>query len=195
MKQIIVIHGGDSFDSYEDYLDSLKNSEVIKESFTVKSDWKTTIEKTLGSDYEVLQPRMPNKSNAKLDEWKIWFERMFEFLNNEVILVGHSLGGMFLIKYLAENTFPQNIVQLHLVAPPHNQTLDVADFFLGETLEKISDQTKNIYFYFSKDDPLVPFSEMDKFKKQIPEAKFEVFENRGHFKQSEFPELIANLKK
>ncbi|MDR0860065.1 MAG: hypothetical protein LBO09_03640 [Candidatus Peribacteria bacterium] len=48
---------------------------------------------------------------------KIWFEKIFPYLNNEgTILIGHSLGAMFLLKYLSENTFPQPLSQLHLIS-------------------------------------------------------------------------------
>lgn len=194
MQQVIVIHGGDSFETYEKYLDFLKYRDITKEDFKIKKGWKTTIEEVLNTNYDVLQPRMPNLENAKYDEWKIWFERMFEFLDKEVILIGHSLGAIFLAKYLAQNDFPKKIKQLHLVAPPHNLTEDIADFFLPDSLENVSKQAKDITLYFSKDDPLVPFSEMDKYKEQLSEAKFEIFEDRGHFKQSEFPELIKHIE-
>lgn len=195
MQQVIIIHGGDSYKTQEEYFDFLKNHEVTKEYFQSRHGWKTTIEEVLGPDFDVLQPRMPNPENAKFDEWKIWFERMFDFLDGEVILIGHSLGGMFLVKYLEQNDFPKKIKQLHLVAPPHNLTKDIADFFLPDSLENVSKQAEDITLYFSKDDPTVPFSEMENYKKQLPEASLVVFEDRGHFKQSEFSELILNIKK
>lgn len=195
MKQVIVIHGGDSFKSHDEYLNFLKTREITKESFQQKKGWKTTIEQALGPDYDVLQPRMPNDLDAKYDEWVIWFERMFDFLDSEVILVGHSLGGMFLAKYLAQNDLPAKIKQLHLVAPPHNKVADIADFMIPDSLENVSKQAEVIYLYFSKDDPIVPFTELDAFKAQLPDAKVVTFEDRGHFKQAEFPELIANIKK
>jgi hypothetical protein len=194
MKQIIVIHGGDSFKKYENYLNYLKTREVTLEKFKLRSDWKTTLQERLEGDYEIIFPEMPNKTNAKYREWKIWFERMLPLLKNSSILIGHSLGAMFLIKYLAKNNFPKKITQLHLIAPPHNQTEDVEDFFVPDSLENISKQANDIYLYFSKDDPSVPFSEMERYKKQLLRAKFIIFEDRGHFKQQELPELIKNIK-
>jgi len=194
-KQVIIIHGGDSFTTYEEYLSSLKNWEVSKDSFRSKHDWKTTIEEKLGADFEVLQPRMPNKENSKYSEWKIWFERMIPFMYDEVILVGHSLGAMFLVKYLVDTTLPKKITALHLVAAPHNSTGEIGDFTIPEDLSDISKQVKNIYLYHSKDDPVVPFSELAVYEKALPSAKAIVFEDRGHFFQPEFPELIEKIQK
>lgn len=193
-KQVIIIHGGDSFTTYEEFLNSLKNWEVSKDSFKSKRDWKTTIEEKLGNDFEVLQPRMPNKSNSKYEEWKIWFERMIPFMYDEVILVGHSLGAMFLVKYLADNTLPKKITSLHLVAAAHNNTADIGDFTIPKDLSGISKQVETIYLYHSKDDPIVPFSELAVYEKALPTAKAIVFENLGHFFQPEFPELIEKIR-
>lgn len=193
-QQVVLIHGGDSFKTYDDFLNSLKNWEVSKTKFLPRHDWKTTLDKRLGDEFEVLAPQMPNKSNAKYSEWKIWFERLLPFVDDAAILVGHSLGGMFLARYLAENNFPKKIKALHLVAAPHNNTADCEDFRLPDSLSNIEDQVKNIYLYQSKDDKIVPFSELAVFEKALPSAKSQIFEDRGHFKQDEFPELIENIK-
>jgi predicted alpha/beta hydrolase family esterase len=119
---------------------------------------------------------------------------MFPYLQKEVILVGHSLGGMFLAKYLAENDFPKKILQLHLVAPPHNQTEDVNSFLLPPSLANLQRQSANNYLYFSRDDEIVPFSELAEYRKQLPSAQVFEFGDRGHFRQEHFPELIKNMK-
>jgi predicted alpha/beta hydrolase family esterase len=61
---------------------------------------------------------MPCRENASYPAWKIWFEKIFPYLNEEnIIIVAHSLGGIFISKYLSENAFPKHLAQLHLVAP------------------------------------------------------------------------------
>ena len=61
-------------------------------------------------------PSMPNKQNAAYDEWSIWFEKYFAYLKDDVILIGWSLGGMFLAKYLSDKPFPVKIKSLFLLA-------------------------------------------------------------------------------
>lgn len=192
-RQIILIHGGDFFKTYDEYIDSLKNWKISIEKFRPRHDWKTTLQEALGDSFDVLAPQMPNKFNAKYLEWKIWFERMFLFLNDDIILVGHSLGAMFLAKYLSENDFPKKIKALYLVAPPHNQTAEIADFRLPKSLEKVAKQSSKIFLYHSKDDPVVPFTELAEFQKQLPSAKAQIFNDRGHFNQDKFPELISDI--
>lgn len=193
-KQVIVIHGGDSFDSYEKFIDSLKNWEVSLKSFLPRYDWKMSMQEKLGEDFQVLTPRMPNKQNAKYAEWKIWFERMLPFIQDEAILVGHSQGGLFLVKYLSENKFPKIIAKICLIAPPHSETPEIGDFVLGGSPVGISDQCKNIHLFQSKDDPVVPFTEAERYQKDFPTAQLHIFEDRGHFLDEKFPELIEEIK-
>jgi uncharacterized protein len=193
--QVVVIHGGDSFNTYEEYIGALKSWPAKKDRFLPRAkDWKDNLQNDLGNDYEVLKPIMPNKQNSKYNEWKIWLERMFPFLDDKVVLIGHSLGGMFLIKYLSENKFPKKITSLHLVAPPYNQTADIGNFKLPNDLSEIDKQSSNIYFYFSKDDPIVPISEMEQFEEDLPAANYKTFSDYGHFLIEHFPELIINIK-
>lgn len=193
-KQVIVIGGGDAFGSYEEYLDFLKNFPVSADYFKPRHDWKSVLPEALGADYEVFLPAMPNKTNAKFAEWKIWFEKMLPFIEDGVVLIGHSLGGMFLAKYLSENRSPKNIGALVLVAAPHNGSGEIGDFVLSSSLDAINKQVSKIYLFYSKDDMVVPFVESEAYKKQLPDAEVVVFEDRGHFNQLEFPEIIKLIK-
>src|SRR3989344_9033544 len=99
-----------------------------------------------------------NKTNARFDEWEIWFEKLVPFLHDGVILVGHSLGGTFLTKYLSENQFEKKIKSVFLVAAVydnHKEGYSLASFTLPK---KLNLQTENIYLFHSKDDPLVPLT-------------------------------------
>lgn len=195
-KQIIIIHGGTTFDTYEEYMVYLNSCELTLEK-TNRKDWKDFLGLKL-PDFEVIYPKMPNAKNARYLEWKIWFKKLFHLLNDDVTLIGQSLGGIFLAKYLSENEFPKKITSLHLVAAPYDaETLkeSLADFALSGTVEELANHTDKIFLYQSKDDPAVPFADVEKYKRDIPSATLVVFEDRGHFTQEEFPELIENIKK
>jgi len=196
-KQVIVIHGGTTFDTYEEYISYLKNREISLEKFKTLKNWKNSLEKELGADFEVFVPRMPNGTNARFEEWKIWLERMIPFLDTEVILVGHSLGGVFLAKYLSLNLLPKKIEAVLLVAAPFDNTKNMeslGDFALPVSLEKFSGQAKKIYLFHSQDDPSVPFEQVNKYKKVLPNSEVVVFADRQHFDQESFPELVELLK-
>jgi len=195
-KQILLIHGGDNFATYEEYIDFLKKYEVKLEELDAKR-WKENLSEKLGGDFEVIFPKMPNPMNAKYAEWKITFEKFFPFLKDNIILVGHSLGGIFLAKYLSENKFPQKILATFLVSAPYDEKDTnefLGDFNLPESLEMFREQGGKIFLYHSKDDEVVPFIDFEKYKKVLPEAETMVFEDRGHFDQNEFLELVKDIK-
>lgn len=194
-KSLVVIHGGMTFDTYEEYWKYLQSCELSLEKINRK-DWKDNLVSNL-PDFEVIYPKMPNSKNARYLEWKLWFEKTFHLLTNEVVLVGHSLGGIFLAKYLSENDFPQKIAQLHLVAAPYDTEVikdSLADFALNGTVEKISDKTDKIFLYQSKDDTAVAYADVLKYKRDLPSAILVEFEDRGHFTSEEFPELVKNIR-
>lgn len=195
MKQIIVIHGGSTFESYEDFIDWIKTENVTIDSFKPRKDWKASLQEKLGTDYEILSPRMPNRDNAKYTEWRIWFERMIPFVRDDAIFIGHSMGGIFLAKYLSENKFPNKILAVLLVSSPYESWEDesVGDFILPKDLSLLK-QAKDIHLFFSKDDPIVPFSHFEKYKEKLPNAKTRIFSDRGHFMQEEFPEIIEIIQ-
>ncbi len=162
-----------------------------------KRGWKDNLAESLGKDFEVIIPKMPNPGNARYREWKIWFEKIIPFLEKEVVLIGHSMGGIFLAKYLSENSFPKNIAGLFLVSAPYcgeDLKSSSGGFSFSGSLEKINQQCKNVFIYHSSDDPNVSFSDFEKYKKSLPEAKARSFQNKGHFNQEEFPEIVENIK-
>ncbi len=195
-KQIVVIHGGDSFDTYEEYMENLRVEEINLEDFFRKG-WKKNLAERLGDDFVVIAPRMPNEANAKYLEWKIWFDKIAPFIEDGVILIGHSLGGIFLAKYLSENTFPKKIRATMIVASPYTEISDrcMADFILPESLKQFEKQGGDIFLYYSEDDEVVPFKSLKGYEKDLPEADTCIFKDRGHFGQEEFPEIVAQIKK
>lgn len=193
-KQIIIIHGGNSFESYEDYIKDLKETEFTIDWFERRKKWSEDLANKLGDEFQFFMPQMPNKNNAVYEEWKIWFEKIIPFIDDDVIMIGHSQGGIFLAKYLSENIYPKKISALILVAPPHTDTPEIGSFKLEKPLDNILKQCESIHFFQSKDDPVVPYSEVELYEKDLPSAKFHIFEDRGHFLEETFPEIMEEIK-
>jgi len=195
--QILLIHGGTTFKNKKDFLHFLKNRKI---SIKKKIKWSDEyLDKQLGAKFEIIKPAMPLKEDAKYDEWKIYFERYFPFIKNNIILIGSSLGGIFLAKYLSEHKFPKRIKSSYLIAPPFDNTLEgedlVGGFKLKSNLHLLEKNSKNLCLMFSKDDNVVPVSHAEKYRKKLKNAKIIIYESKnGHFKISEFPELIKMIK-
>jgi len=193
--QIFVIHGGHASNSYEEYLKYLKEKEVTLGRLRSK-DWKASLGEKLGEEFEVFAPKMPNQQNAKYLEWKIYFEKLIPLMESDVVLIGHSLGGIFLAKYLSEETFPKKIRATFLVAAPFDAPdgRSLADFVLSSSLNKFEQQGGDIFLYQSRDDDVVPFSNVEEYQRALPHAHVSVFDDMGHFNSEHFPELEKDIR-
>jgi predicted alpha/beta hydrolase family esterase len=194
MKQIFIIHGGNAFETYDEYLSYLKEKEITLEKLMFK-DWKRNMSQDLGKEYDVIMPQMPNSQNARYCEWKIWFEKLIPLMSESVMLIGHSLGGIFLAKYLSENSFPKKIKATFLVAAPYNTEKQhpLVDFLLSDNLSQFEKQGGEIYIYQSRDDEVVPYTNALSYQKALPKAHIKLFDDRQHFNQVQFPELLADI--
>jgi len=195
-KQVILIHGGSTFDTCKDYLLFLKNLKIDLDRYR-RTKWSDSLRKELGSKFDVLLPKMPNPMNSRYDEWKILFKKIASLLDNNIILIGHSLGAIFLAKYLTENKFPKKILATLLISPPYDDEgmkESLGDFILPKSLNKLNKQGGKIFIYQSKDDLVVPYSHLKKYKKALPGAIIREFKKRGHFDQVSFPELVKDIK-
>ena len=194
MKQVWIIHGGESFNSYDTYIDSLKTAEVNYDRLKLQKKWKPWIAEQM-PDTDVLLPTFPNGYNAVYNEWKIYFEKLLLFFDDDVRLVGHSLGAMFLAIYLNENHLSQKVRQLILVAGSYDdETNGDLGSFKVTSAKNIAKSAEEIHLFHSKDDPVVPFTELAKFQADMPDAIAHILTNRGHFNDATFPELLELLK-
>ena len=98
-----------------------------------------------------IEPPFPFR--PRYDEWKKEFER-FD-LESDTILVGHSCGGGFLVRYLSENKNVR-VGKVVLVAPWTNplnyEDADTADFFEFDIDPNFPARTKGVSVFISSDD-------------------------------------------
>jgi predicted alpha/beta hydrolase family esterase len=195
MKQIIVIHGGTTFARYDDYLEYLRTKQPSIDRLTYQTFWKEGLQDELGAEYQVLLPSMPNKTNAKYSEWKLWFDTLSGLFADDCILVGHSLGGIFLAKYLSENTFPHRIKATILIAAPFKDESveDLADFKLAGISDLFKQQAGKVIVFGGEDDPVISKDELQRYKQELLDADFRIMPAPDHFMRVDFPELTQVL--
>lgn len=186
-----------TFKNQKDYLHYLKTRKVSIEN---KKRWATDyLDKELGNKFHIIRPRMPLQDNAKYEDWKINFEQYFPYLKDNIILIGGSLGSIFLAKYLSENKFPKKILSTYLVCPPFDDTCFTEDLVGGFKLKKdlslIEKNSKNLTLMFSKDDDDVPIEHAEKYRKNLKNPKIIIYKSKnGHFNISKFPEIVKMIK-
>lgn len=200
-QQVFFIHGGEAYSNYEDFLFDLENEDLGNPLGEMPKRWSRTLRSDL-LECEVYTPSMPNKQNAHYEEWKIWFERHFLYLKDDVTLIGHSQGGMFLVKYLLENITPFKIRALFLIAAVHvsdskiNESREDGGDFVFDTskVSQLQNKAQNIVIMHSTDDFVVPYDHALRYKAALPDAELVTFEDKNHFLVEEFPELLERVR-
>lgn len=192
-KQICLIHGGTTHETDEDFRRELAGSQLNYDRLLYASSWKSWLAEQL-TDYDILLPGMPNKQNAKFSDWAVYFDKVMPFLNTEATLIGHSLGGIFLAKYFTEKPPKNKFKEIILVAAPYDdETSEALAEFKLTSASALAAAAEQIYLVYSHDDPVVPMAEMIKYQQDLPDAKTLTFENKGHFNEPTFPELLELL--
>lgn len=143
--------------------------------------------------YNCQTPEMPSSYKPTYDEWKSHFD--IYPVNKNTILIGHSAGAGFLLKWLSENKQP--IKKLIMVAPwldPNHENGNFLQCTLGEDLEQYIDE---IHIFYSIDDDTEGVTDtINILINKYPNIKLHKFETMGHFclgdmKTDKFPELLA----
>lgn len=137
-------------------------------------------------------PEMPTPYKPSYRQWRELFDCYP--LSENVDLVGHSCGGGFLLRYLAEKRVKIN--KLVLVAPwidPMERLGSFLDFTIDPDLTKL---VSEMHVLFSLDEPVEGVEESVRKIKQIyPDCIYHEFKHHGHFclddmKTDNFPELL-----
>ncbi|MDB5171158.1 MAG: hypothetical protein JWO35_852 [Candidatus Saccharibacteria bacterium] len=136
-----------------------------------------------------IEPPMPFR--PRYEEWKKEFER-FD-ITNETVLVGHSCGGGFLVRYLSEHK-DLKVGKVYLVAPwinPDDNALsETADFFHFKIDPNFARRAASVTVFVSSDDYPDVVKTVDILAEKVPDLDIHHYNDRGHFKEKLFPELL-----
>ncbi len=189
MNHVVLIHG---MPDKEEYFSEEKPSSSNKH-------WFPWIQKKLAIHERLSQSlEMPHPYNPIYEDHCAVFEQMK--ISKETILVGHSCGGGFLLRYFSEHPelHPKKII---LVAPwidpePKELTTGFFDFTIDPTLT----QRTNLILFYSTDDDEVCVRSAEMIREALPGATYHTFDNKGHFTLGDlgteaFPELLEEILK
>jgi predicted alpha/beta hydrolase family esterase len=144
-----------------------------------------------------IEPPFPFR--PRYDEWKKELER-FD-ITPETILVGHSCGGGFLVRYLSEHE-DLRVGKVALVAPwinpDNNPRSDTADFFDFVIEPDFPAHTAGVTVFISSDDEPSVLETVSILRSKVHGLKFKEQTDKGHFVTGsmgtvEFPELLETL--
>ena len=156
-----------------------------------------SLRNALGLAYDVRYPKMPEEDNATYADWKAPIEREWATLDEEVILVGHSVGGSVLVKYLSEQQLDKPICSLFLLAPPYwgaDEFWKWDEARLPEDVAAKLASVPQIFLYHSRDDDIVPFAHLALYAAKLPWATVHEFDGRGHQLGNDLAEVAEDIR-
>jgi predicted alpha/beta hydrolase family esterase len=131
-----------------------------------------SLQHALGDHYQVSYPRMPNEAQPDYHTYRAKIAVALASLDDPVILVGHSVGGFCLIRFLAEKQIDAQIAGIFLIAAPYVGMGGWQDeeYAIPDDLATRLPEGVPLYCYHSRDDDIVPFAHLARYAQRLPHA-------------------------
>lgn len=186
MKTALLLHGMPSKEEY------------YNQSIPCGSNchWFPWLQKELiVKDYQVWAPDILHSFMPNYATWKEEIERYS--INEESLLVGHSCGGGFFLRWLSENKL--KVKKLVLVAPWLDPSKQVCPEFFAFDFDKSLPSRLELTVFYSDNDHEEIMKSVELIKSTFPNVRYKEFSGYGHFCSSdmssnEFPELLSELE-
>mgnify|MGYP001571778415 CR=1 FL=1 len=151
---------------------------------TSKMHWFPWLKQKLTElGFKAVVPDMPNTENPTLKEWSAYLKELIAEPDENTFLIGHSLGGSTILRYLSSLGVKRRVGGAVIVASSVETSKwpEIKSFFAKSLdYEKIKKICPKIIGIYSPSDPYVPFSNSEILKKKL-NAEIIVAENAGHF--------------
>lgn len=153
-------------------------------------------------------PRFPLEEQQNLVNWMSEFDKYRKYLNEEAILIGHSLGPGFIFNILEDINFKIKagflvssfIGLLNNGSPTNEYFNNLNKTFVDKEFNftKIKENCRKFYIYYGDNDPYVP-AEKPEYLVKVLGAECKVIKNGGHlnaeFGYTKFEELYEDIKR
>lgn len=164
-------------------------------------NWFPWLKKELETQgYEVIVPKFPTPLDQSLESWLRVFSQYENKINEETILIGHSLGAAFILDYLEQTN--KKIKVAFLVAGYHklvnNEFDELNKTFVGRKFDwnKIKQNCEKFFIVASDNDPYIPL-EINKELAKILNEDLQIIHNGGHLNKKagfdKFPKLLETV--
>ena len=141
-----------------------------------------SLQEALGKDYAISYPRMQTDDATPDFGWPKQIGKEIAKLNDDIILVAHSLGASLLLKYLSENKVPKKAAGIFLASTPFWSGKEewVQGLKLQEDFAEGVPKNSRIFFYHCRDDEEIPFDHLASYRNKLQVATFREIDNGGH---------------
>lgn len=155
--------------------------------------WRPWLAKELPRDFTVIIPQMPDTDRPTMDKWLAYLAKIVGQVSPNDYFVGHSLGGITVLRFLEALKDKERIGGCVLVAafakPPVYEG-DMTSFFQAPIdWAKIRSHCSKFVAIHSDNDPFVPLGYADDFKNNLG-AKIIVEHNMNHFSGDDNPPCL-----
>lgn len=170
-------------------------------AYTEDKKLAESLRQLLGASYEVRYPPMENEDDAAYEIWARQIRSELAAMRGDVFLVGHSVGGSVLIKFLTETKLSNPLAGIFLIAAPFWGNDGGWTYEGYETLmlpnEADTKLAKDVplFLYHSHDDETVPFAHLALYAKRFPQATVRKLEGRGHQLNNDLKEVADDIMK
>ncbi|MEK6927132.1 MAG: class I tRNA ligase family protein [Nanoarchaeota archaeon] len=188
IKNCIIIHGSPS-------KDRTNESDYKPEN---EKHWISWIKNELEErEVKTATPQMPTPWAPKYEEWKSIMNK-FD-VNENTLLIGHSAGGAFIVRWLYETK--KKIRKLILVSPGksgHEGRATLTDFYGKGDYSDIKKNIEKIVIFTSEDDINYHIPIAYEYKEELAGKLIHLGKGYGHFCEKEmgkkeFPELFNEI--
>jgi hypothetical protein len=165
-------------------------------------NWFPWLRKNLeASGHNVLAPRFPTPENQTPATWFEAFKEYNRYINEDTVIVAHSLGGAFLLRLL-ESIDTKILAAFFVSASVGVKPIKYYEGdkpFVGHPFDwkKIKSNSQNFYVFHSDNDPLVCLGNAEKLSKELG-TDLILVPNGGHLNEAagflEFDLLYEKIK-
>jgi len=155
-----------------------------------------SLSQSLGNGYRLHHPPMPEPENPRYIEWKMTLQSSLPVGGNKVALIGHSLGGSVIVKYLSEGLCQMPLAGLFLVGTPYWGTRGWAmeEFMFQENFQSKLPHIDKIFIYHSRHDKWVPYSHGQFYVKALEGSLLRSVDGDDHEFNEGLPVLVNDIQ-
>ncbi len=150
--------------------------------------------------HRAIVPTFPHTDQPLLSEWWEYFGNFRADVDQDTILVGHSLGGAFALRLLEKLKAPIN--SCFLIAPVSGPLANTFDPLMKTFSHPpfdwptIRDHCRKFFIFHSDNDPYIPLSDSERLAENL-KAELTVIPSGGHLNQTAgfttFPLLLEKI--
>lgn len=181
MKQVVVVHGSPYKEKFYDKATPSPSN----------SSWTAWLQKQVALKDGLCQAlEYPRPYDPIYEEWLEVFKQ--HALSDETVLIGHSCGGGFLLRFLSENQ-QVKVKKVILVAPWLDPDGELTTNFFKFALNPNLASNNEVHVMISDDDDDYILKSVEMVKEQVPNIIWHNYSGKGHFVEKDCPELLELL--